>query len=721
MAVLPRGNLSWFKSFSCRVEQQDGLAVVHANAGGHRHADAHGFGRYAFDAAHHARAFGQIHQNHVVGRLRGLGAHDGGGVDRATAAGRRPLEIARAGHRLGDARRKEHAAAAACALQHEAALRQVRKVFLFGSWFGHGGQMDGWMVGCSGGWRGGFGPLVGGRLLGQETARRILMERAFAGHGLGHRFLRVDIAALGLEGVVEHALGDAQRLGGRLVKALCEPQRGCANLAPHYFLTQPHCQRLPRPPPGPSGARTTRALNTRSWARASPMARGSRYMAPMSGTKPRRANAQQNCARGVASTKSAASASERPAPKAAPSAAAITGFSRSTNSSNQRCRLRMRSRPSKMSRWPPWPCTMALTSPPAQKCPPAPVSTTARMPASSRMPAMAAPKAWRIARSSALRASGRCMVSTAVAPTRSICSVSFISSSLLQQSWPPARRGSTACRVCVACVACGAGDGVHRGLADGERTATHPHQAEWGGMGWNGAGWSAQGHDRIDSSATSPDHQSAFTPSERAKGSHLARSSATNLPNACGEPGRGWAPMLRSFSSSSGFLSATLIAWFSSMTAAAGVLAGATRPNQALAWAPAKPASLSVGTSGSCGKRSSSRMASATILPALTCCIDDGSASYMMSTLPPSRLPMADALPVKGTCVTCKPIRRQAYSPARCVMLPLPALPMVSLPGSFVPSAISAARLPAPSVWRATSSSGDLPMPATGTNAFSGS
>src|SRR6218665_2866109 len=128
---------------------------------------------------------------------------------------------------------------------------------------------------------------------------------------------------------------------------------------------------------------------------------------------------------------------------------------------------------------------MALTSPPAQKCPPAPVSTTARMPASSRMPAMAAPKAWRIARSSALRASGRCMVSTAVAPMRSICSVSFISSSLLQQSWPPARRGSTAGRVCVAG---GAGGGGHRGPGRGRRPATPPPPGGRGGGGGEGGG-----------------------------------------------------------------------------------------------------------------------------------------------------------------------------------------------------------------------------------------
>src|SRR3954467_4977087 len=73
-----------------------------------------------------------------------------------------------------------------------------------------------------------------------------------------------------------------------------------------------------------------------------------------------------------------------------------------------------------MSRSPCPPPAIALTSPPAQKWPPAPVSTTARTAGSSRTSATAAPNASRIDRSSALRASGRFMVSTAVAPMRSI-------------------------------------------------------------------------------------------------------------------------------------------------------------------------------------------------------------------------------------------------------------------------------------------------------------
>ncbi|CFP64123.1 Uncharacterised protein [Bordetella pertussis] len=72
--------------------------------------------------------------------------------------------------------------------------------------------------------------------------------------------------------------------------------------------------------------------------------RGNRKKPPRSGTRPIRPNTAQKRAAGVPRMKSQASARLNPAPKAGPSTAAMTGFSRLTSSWNQVCRRRMRSR-----------------------------------------------------------------------------------------------------------------------------------------------------------------------------------------------------------------------------------------------------------------------------------------------------------------------------------------------------------------------------------------
>src|SRR5690606_612550 len=208
--------------------------------------------------------------------------------------------------------------------------------------------------------------------------------------------------------------------------------------------------------------------------------------------------------------------------------------------------------------------------------------------------------------------------------------------------------------------------------------------------------------------------QSACTPSDLASGIHCLRSASMKPANSCCEPGMGWAPMRRSFSTSAGCCSAWLMAWFMASMAGCGVPARAITPNQAAASSPGNPSSRAVGTSASCGNRWSSRMASGTMRPACACAMHEGSASNMMSMLPPIRLVMAGALPLNGTWVTLKPIWLAACSPARWVMLPLLAEPMVSLPSSRLPSATSAGRSAAPRSLRVTSSSGALPMPATG-------
>ena len=110
---------------------------------------------------------------------------------------------------------------------------------------------------------------------------------------------------------------------------------------------------------------------------------------------------------GVATRRSHATASWVPAPRAAPSAAAIV-----TNGDSRRRSSTERSRAVNPA------SSTPLRSAPAQKCPPAPVSTTART--SSPNPSRAAPRASRVARSTALRRSGRSMVTTATWPRGSV-------------------------------------------------------------------------------------------------------------------------------------------------------------------------------------------------------------------------------------------------------------------------------------------------------------
>ncbi|MNM86224.1 hypothetical protein D3C81_983690 [compost metagenome] len=124
-------------------------------------------------------------------------------------------------------------------------------------------------------------------------------------------------------------------------------------------------------------------MNISSLASIIPTARGSAYSAPMSGNRPTLANDMQNDARSDASTKSAASASENPAPAAGPSTAAITGISRSRS---RRSHLWMSCRRRRMASGAradgsglekmPW---IDFRSPPAQKLPADPVRISARM------------------------------------------------------------------------------------------------------------------------------------------------------------------------------------------------------------------------------------------------------------------------------------------------------------------------------------------------------
>src|SRR6185369_15306547 len=130
-----------------------------------------------------------------------------------------------------------------------------------------------------------------------------------------------------------------------------------------------------------------------------------------------RMNTMQNRARGVTSTKSAASARLNPAPKAAPSIAAITGRSRLSRSRKMAFAACMRERRPSLSSCPA--AAMPRRSPPAQNAPLAPVITTARMLLSALTRAIAWTRPSFTVAVSALRSAGLSRMTTAVVPWRS--------------------------------------------------------------------------------------------------------------------------------------------------------------------------------------------------------------------------------------------------------------------------------------------------------------
>ena len=84
----------------------------------------------------------------------------------------------------------------------------------------------------------GLGPLIHRRFPCQEPADGFIVKVAFTAHGLRHGLLHINRAAIGFESMVHHALGDAERLGRRAVKALCKLQGGPQQLLLAHFLDQ---------------------------------------------------------------------------------------------------------------------------------------------------------------------------------------------------------------------------------------------------------------------------------------------------------------------------------------------------------------------------------------------------------------------------------------------------------------------------------------------------
>ena len=153
-----------------------------------------------------------------------------------------------------------------------------------------------------------------------------------------------------------------------------------------------------------------RPVSSRSAATVYGTCRGSRTAEPPSGNSPQRASEMPNRALSPATRMSVACRISVPPAIAGPSTAAISGLlSRRPLSSGS---ITERSTSPLLNAAPGWELAMALRSAPAQNAPPAPVSTATRMPGSRSTSS----QAWRIRAIigplSALRASGRFIVTT---------------------------------------------------------------------------------------------------------------------------------------------------------------------------------------------------------------------------------------------------------------------------------------------------------------------
>src|SRR5258708_39352391 len=112
---------------------------------------------------------------------------------------------------------------------------------------------------------------------------------------------------------------------------------------------------------------------------------------------------------------------------------------------------------------------------------------------------------------------------------------------------------------------------------------------------------------------------SALMPASFTTVVHFFDSAATKAAKSCGEPIFGRALSLERIVSMSLVLRISLIAALSLSTTALGVPAGARTPDQNVACRLGSPASVVVGTSGSCGLRVSSALARALSFPASLC------------------------------------------------------------------------------------------------------
>ena len=131
-------------------------------------------------------------------------------------------------------------------------------------------------------------------------------------------------------------------------------------------------------------------------------------------------------------------------------------------------------------------------------------------------------------------------------------------------------------------------------------------------------------------------------------------------------------PMPDSLATTSGDVSALLIARLSASTIAFGVFAGAKKPNQPIASTFFTPSSAKVGTSGSAVERFEPELARMVTLPARCNSVRSAMASTAAGTWPPIRSLLYAAEPLYGTCTISTPMPRPSSTPKKCGRLPAP-------------------------------------------------
>src|SRR5262245_26365186 len=164
-------------------------------------------------------------------------------------------------------------------------------------------------------------------------------------------------------------------------------------------------------------------------------------------------------------------------------------------------------------------------------------------------------------------------------------------------------------------------------------------------------------------------------------GPHLAISPSMNTFSSAGVPPPTMAPSLSKSSSALGVLRKSLTPPLSLAITSPGTPEGASRQYHTEASKPGRPASDTVGTSGSCLARVAVDTARARSLPACASGTYGVIASMLISMCPPRRSLMIAPPPRYCPCFMSRPAFCCSNTPVIWPSVPLPGKAAVSLPG----------------------------------------
>src|SRR5690606_35736189 len=201
---------------------------------------------------------------------------------------------------------------------------------------------------------------------------------------------------------------------------------------------------------------------------------------------------------------------------------------------------------------------------------------------------------------------------------------------------------------------------------------------------------------------------------------HFAASDAIFCCSCAGVPESADMPSEANLALPSDELVYLLISSFSDLTTCPGRPAGPIRALQTVA-SSGTPCSLAVASSGRPENRFAAVTAKALSLPAWTWGVSEVTGAETPATEPLSAPAMAGASPLYGMDWNWAPLLMRRYSTARCPMVPLPGLPMLSGCGEDLLRAMSSARVFALTDGLTAIIRGISPTSAIGVRSFSGS